>query len=67
MSTQEKTKVYQKLLTAHDTLYDALEDLGEIKSRGEQMDRLTALFDKLMGVEALLDAANGSSMWKGDK
>jgi hypothetical protein len=64
--SQEKTKVYQKLLSAHDELYDCIEALGDIRAKGEQMDQLTRLLDRLLGVEALLEFANNSNIWKGD-
>ncbi len=63
--SQEQSKTYQKLLRAHDVLYEAAELLGNVKAPSQIAPDLSKALDMLDEVEALLDSANGSNIWKG--
>ena len=64
----DKTKTFQKLTQAHDTLYTAIEALEDIKIKGEMVydaaERLSHVLTVLDEAEKLLNQAVDSPYWR---
>ena len=60
----DKTKTYQKLLQAHDALYNARERIEDLKVAGEAAEYMSTVLELLDEAEAYIDQVAGSPFWK---
>ena len=60
----DKTKIFEKLLQAHDDLYDAREKIEDLRVSGEVAEYMSGVLQSLDRVELLIDQVIGSTYWK---